>query len=223
MRPAVAGLMCAASTLALSQSAFADAYAGRGPGPVTWHLAAGYSEPTGQIASYLQGGWAVGGGFTYAPNGSPLGLRADVSFNSHTATHNFIDYGTQLSGTQVDGGTGQFFSFALGPSLTVPFVRNSRLYGFAQLGLYQSSLQLTQTALFAGDFCDPYFGYCRSGLAVGDIVVYNDSRTRVGWNGGVGIDFRTAFGPTYFVEASYHRLAGPQAIEYIPLQFGVRF
>lgn len=223
MKRELAGLAIVWVPLAISQIALADSSAGRSAGPITWHVSGGYSIPTGQISDYLQGGWVLSGGFTYAPNGNPLGLRGDVSFGSHSATNNFLDYGTLVSGIQVDSGTGQFFSFSLGPSYTVPFIGRSHLYGFAQVGLYHSSLQLTQTVLFSGYYCDPYFGFCQPGVTAGDSVVYDDSRTRLGWNAGIGLDFRSYFGPSYFVQAGYHRLGGAQKIEYIPIEFGIRF
>lgn len=216
--PSIAILGCAFASLAL-----ADSGGGPGPGPVSWHVGGGYSAPTGQISDYLQGGYVISGGFTYAPNGSALGLRGDIGFSSHGATNNFLDYGAAVTGVQVDSGTGQFFSFSLGPSYSIPFIDRSRAYGFVQMGLYYSSLQLTQTVLFQGDFCDPYFGFCDYGLYPGDNVVYDDSRTRFGWNVGLGLEFPTYFGPTYFVEASYHRLSGPQPVEYVPIEIGIRF
>ena len=208
---------------ALASVVFADTGTGPGPAPVSWHVSAGYSAPTGQISDYLQGGYGLSGGFTYAPNGGPLGLRGDVGFSSHNATNNFLAYGAAATGVQVDSGTGQFFSFSLGPSYTVPFIDRSRAYGFVEAGLYYSSLQLTQTVLFQGDYCDPYFGFCDYGLFPGDNVVYDDSRTRFGWNAGLGLEFPTYFGPTYFVQVSYHRLSGPQPIEYVPIEIGIRF
>lgn len=190
---------------------------------IHWHVAGGYSAPTGPISDYLQGGYVMSGGFTYARDGGPLSLRGDLSFSTHGATNNFLDYGTAVTGVQVDSGTGEFFSFSLGPSYSVPFIGTSRAYGFAQVGIYHSSLQLTQTALFQGDYCDPYFGYCDFGVFPGDNLVYDDSRTRFGWNAGIGIEFPRYFGGAYFIEASYHRLTGPQPIEYVPIEFGIRF
>lgn len=209
--------------LGMSSTAFADSGEYAGQSPITWHVSGGYSAPGGQIADYLQGGFVLSGGFTYAPNAGPLGLRGDVSLSAHEATNQFLNYGTAVTGVQVDSGTGQFFSFALGPSYTVPFVGRSRAYGFAQLGIYHESLQLTQTALFQGDFCDPYFGYCDFGVFVGDNLVYEDNRTRAGWDAGVGIEFPAYFRAAYFVEVGYHRLLGSQPIEYVPVEFGIRF
>ena len=222
MTRVLSGLLIGCLTAALSQQARAESYS-RPAAPLTWHLAGGYSAPSGQISDYLQGGWAFNGGFTYTPNGSPLGLRGDVGYSAHNATNKFLDYGAAVNNVQVDSGTGTFFSVSLGPSYTVPFIGRSHLYGFAQIGLYRSSLQLTQTVLFAGNFCDPYFGFCESGLAVGDVVVYDDSRNRFGWNAGVGVMIQTRFGTTYFMEAGYHRLLGSQSLQYIPIEFGIRF
>ncbi len=204
-----------------AEPVMADAY--RDPSPISWHIAGGYSVPIGQISDYLQGGYVFSGGLTYAPSGSPLGLRADASFSSHSATNRFLDYGTSVTGVQVDSGSGEFTSLSIGPSYRVPLTDRTHLYGFAQAGAYYTSLQLTQTALFQGDFCDPYFGYCDFGVFPGDVVVYDDSRTRFGWTAGLGFEFTPNHGQSYFVEVSYHRLSGPQSIEYLPIQFGIRF
>jgi hypothetical protein len=193
------------------------------PAEVHWHIAGGYSAPTGQISNYLQGGYMLNGGFTISPLGSPLGVRGDFRFSSHDATNNFLSYGTQVTGVQVDSGTGQFSSFSLGPQLTLPLAGRAALYGFAQVGVYRSSLQLTQTAQFSGTYCDPYFGYCDVGVFPGDVLVYDDTRTKFGWDVGVGFQFPRWFGHSYFLEASYHRLEGGQPIEYVPIVLGIRF
>ena len=55
-------------------------------------------------------------------------------------------------------------------------------------------------------------------------MVYEDSRTRLGWNAGLGVEFAPGYlGNRHFIEASYQRLSGPQPIEYIPIEFGIRF
>jgi len=209
--------------LGSAQCAHAQRYDDNRPASVSWHIAGGYSAPTGPISDYLQGGYAVTGGFTLAPRGNPVSLRGDFSFSSHNATNNFLNYGAQTIGVQVDSGTGQFTSFSLGPQLTIPLAGRSSVYGFAQIGVYRSSLQLTQTALFAGDYCNAYFGFCDVGVFPGDILVYDDTRTRFGWNVGLGYEFPRWFGRAYYLEASYHRLEGAQRIEYVPITIGVRF
>lgn len=191
--------------------------------PISWHVAGGYSAPSGPISRYLQGGYIFSGGLTYSPAGGPLGLRADLNFSTHTATNRFLDYGAMVTGVQVDSGTGQFASVSLGPSYKVPLTAKTAAYGFAQIGAYYSSLQLTQTTLFQGDYCDPYFGYCYFGVFPGDNLVYDDTRTRFGWNAGLGLQLASANGYSYFVEVTYHRLSGPQSIEYVPIEFGLRF
>lgn len=193
------------------------------PPTIRWHLAGGYSAPTGPISDYLQGGYVLSGGFTYGHDDSPLGLRGDVSISSHNATNSFLDFGSVVTGVQVDSGSGQFFSFSLGPSYTVPFIGRTSAYGFAQVGIYHSSLQLSQTALFQGDYCDPYFGYCDYGVYPGENLVYDDSRTRFGWNVGFGVEFPRYFSGAWFIEASYHRLTGSQPMSYVPIEIGIRF
>ena len=203
--------------MAIAQTTLAD------PGSLatTWHVDGGFSEPSGQIADFLQGGWVMHGGFTYAPNGSPLGLRADFSLSSPTATNRFLNYGANVSGIQV--GTGNVASLSVGPSYRVPFIGGSHRYGFAQAGVYRTNLQLTQTVLFDGYYGDPYFGFCDGGVAAGDSVVYDEDRARFGWNGGLGVDLPSRFGRNYFIETSYHRISGPQPMDFVPIEIGKRF
>ncbi len=214
---ALVGAGLAAAQVAHAQS---DYYQ---PG-VSWHIGGGYSSPSGQISDYLQGGYVVTGGFTIGDRRDPFGLRGDFSFSSHNATNNFLNYGTNVTGVQVDSGTGQFFSFSLGPQLRFPLLGGSSLYTYAQIGAYRTSFQLRQTALDGGSYCDPYFGNCYSGLFPGQDVVYDDTRTRFGWDVGLGIETPRYYGHSYYIDASYHRIeASPQAIEYIPITIGIRF
>jgi hypothetical protein len=217
---AAAGFGAAGVAPAQAYGAYDDYYGSR---PVTFQIGAGYSAPTGPIYNYLQGGYVFSGGFTFAPNASRLGLRGDLVYSGHDATNNFLAYGTAVTGVQVDSGTGQFFSFTLGPQYKVPFIGRSRAYAFAQVGGVYSSLRLTQTALFQGTFCDPFLGFCNFGVFPGDVLVYDDTRTRLGYDAGLGIEFPTWFGTTYFIEASYHRIAGSQSIAYVPIEIGLRF
>ena len=71
-RLAITGL-----AVALAQTTLADP----GSRAMTWHVGGGSREPSGRMADYVQGGWVLHGGFTYAPKGSPLGLRADLSLS----------------------------------------------------------------------------------------------------------------------------------------------
>jgi hypothetical protein len=192
---------------------------------VSWHIAGGYSDPTGQIADYIQGGYIVTGGFTVGSRsgGDPLGLRGDFSFSSHNATNNFLNYGTNVTGVQVDSGDGRFFSFSLGPQLRFPLIGGSSFYTYGQIGAYRTSFQLRQTAVTGGSYCDYYFGFCYSGLFAGQDVVYDDTRTRFGWDVGLGLETPRYAGHSYYIDASYHRLQGAQPITYIPITLGIRF
>ena len=191
-------------------------------GPVSWQLAAGFSEPSGQISDYLQGGWTLDGTLLYAPGASRLALRADLGVSNYNATNRFLAYGALLNGVEVDSGYGTFLSLSAGPQYSVPFVGGSHLYAFAQLALLYTDLQLTQTVLFAGPYCDPFFGFCDSFVSTGEAVVYDDSRTRLGWDAGIGIDFPVYYA-TYFLELGYHRIGGSQPVAYVPITFGFRF
>ena len=58
---------------------------------------------------------------------------------------------------------------------------------------------------------------------VGQNLVYDQTRTRFGGNVGLGVDFPRRYGPSYFIEASYHRVFGPQRMDFVPIEVGMRF
>lgn len=200
--------------------------------PVHWHLMGGYSETLGHTADYLQGGYVIGGGFSVTPTpGSPLDLSFDLSYSDHNATNSFVNVNQQATNGQVDSGRGTFWSATGNLVFHVP-LGYARAYAIGGVGAYHERIELTQTFLFGGGlFCDPFTGFCEGGFDVGQSVVASHDVTKFGWNAGVGVEFpmligygrRYAYGPSWFIEARYHRINTPMATEYVPIEIGLRY
>jgi len=188
---------------------------------IRWHAMAGYSEPVGKTADYLQGGYLVGGGFSVYPTpNSPLDLRVDLSYSQHVASNYLLDLGQQATNTEVDNGTGNIWSGTANLEYHVPIIYGVRAYAIAGVGAYHSRIELTQLSPFGYYDCDPFSGFC---YGTGDALVASSGVTKFGWNAGAGVEFDLPYGQSWFIEARYHRISTDRPIEYVPITVGYRF
>ena len=217
---ATVALGVVAATPAYSQGAF---YAPQAP-TFQWQIMGGYSGTSGNTANYLDGGWAVDGGFIYWPNHDEgLGIRTDLSYSSHAATDQFLAFGEQATGEEVDDGWGSFTSLSTGLVYRAPLGAWAHVYGLAQVGVTHTQLRLVQTFYTDDIYCDPFYGYC-SYPDVGAASVYSYNTNHLSWNVGVGVDFPSHWAGTWFIEAQYRRVEiAPHPFEYWPIMVGLRF
>ena len=191
---------------------------------VHWHLDTGYVAPTGQISDALDGGWTIGGGFTWQPDfSSPLALRTDLNYSRFGATRQLIGINEALDQTEIDDGYGEIVDLAVDGEYRMPLSPYVTAFAMAGIGVAHRRIALTQTVPVAGYFCDPWFGYCDVGLVPGDVVVASDNTTRFAWNAGLGLDFALWGGQTFFVEARFTRMQTPQPTDFVPIRVGLRF
>jgi opacity protein-like surface antigen len=188
-----------------------------------WHVMGGYSEPVGSTRDYLQGGYLFGGGFSVTPSrDSPLDLRFDLSYSEHQASNYLLNLGQQAANTEVDNGTGAFWSGTGNLVYHIPLAYGVRAYGIAGAGVYHARVELTQYDPYGGYYyCDPFSGFC--GGTSGDLLVSSSGVTKFGWNAGVGVEFALPYGNAWFIEARYHRINTGTPIEYVPITVGYRF
>ncbi len=155
--------------------------------PMQWHIDGGFSEPTGTTADNLQGGWTVGGGFTWQPlafesvrtaNGSGLQpfqrhQPADQPGQVQTQSYIYNGYATIL-GLDVNG------------VLNLPISYWGRAYLTAGIGGAWRHIVLNQgygpAYGYPGYGCGPWWGYCGGGY------FYHDT-THFQWNAGAGLEF----------------------------------
>ncbi len=213
----------AGAILAIAPSTCALAQDNASSRPLTWHLGAGYSATTGRADRYLNDGWIVSGGLDWRMQPDlPLTLRLDGHYSEYNATRRLISLGSALTRTHIDNGNGSTLGTDL--DLIYSFPLGARVRGFvtAGAGVDRRRINLTQTALFNGIICDPWWGFCGVGVVLGDVLVARDSTTRFAWNTGLGVEIPVGQG-AWFVDARYRRIETDRPMEYVPIEFGFRF
>ena len=220
--PLGAVLLLGAWTQAQAQS-YTERYYGPEQ-PVHWHIDTGYVSPTGQTSDFLEGGWTIGGGFSWQPDlSSPLALRVDVNYSRFNATRQLIGINQEVNQTEIDDGFGEIVDLAVDGEYRMPLSPYLSAYAVAGVGVAHRRIALTQTVAVGDYVCDDWFGYCEFGLVPGAVVVASDNTTRFSWNAGLGLDFALRGGQTFFVEARYTRIQTPQPTEFVPIRVGLRF
>jgi opacity protein-like surface antigen len=223
----LAGAIFALLLLAAWAEAPAQNYTERYYQPQThvhWHMDTGYVATSGQIRDFLQGGWTIGGGFSWQPDfSSPLALRADLNYSRFAATRQLIGINQAFDQTQIDDGFGEIVDLAVDGEYRMPLSPYITAFAVAGVGVAHRRIALTQTVAFDGFVCDPYFGFCESGFVPGEAVVASDNTTRFTWNAGIGLDFALQSGSTFFVEARFTRMQMPQPTDFVPIRVGLRF
>ncbi len=186
------------------------------------HVMLGYSLTSGTTATYLEDGGLIDGGFSFFPEGGPLGLRVDLSYGYHNATNQLLQYGAQTTGYAVDNGYGEIGAVAVGAVLRGTWTGHSHVYALAQIGDSDVRVQLNQSNNGSGNYCNPF--YCGSNSNYYDsTTVYDRSINRFSWNLGVGVEFPLRGRQNVFLEAQYRRIETPTPLEYWPLAVGWRF
>ena len=198
--------------------------AARASGDWVWHVNTGYADTIGETSDYLKGGWTIGGGFAFQPEDwEHLGLQIDFGYADMSATNNLIQLGQQHSPVRIDDGDGSMAFLTAAVKYAVPFGEAVRGYGLLGIGGYHRYVELSQTALFGGTICDPWWGYCYPGLVTGQAIVASTSTIKFGYNAGVGFEWQSYGAGTWFLEVRYHRMQSSHPTEILPIQIGVRF
>ena len=190
-----------------------------------WHMDTGYAATTGQTGDILDGGWTVGGGFTWQPDfSSPLALRTDINYSRFNATRQLIGINQAADQTEIDDGYGEIVDLAVDGEYRMPLGPYMTAFALAGVGVAHRRLALTQTVPVGGYFCDPWFGVCEFDLEPGAVVVASDDTTRFAWNAGLGLDFALGNGETFFVEARFTRMqTAAQPTDFVPIRVGLEF
>jgi opacity protein-like surface antigen len=148
------------------------------------------------------GGWIVGGGLTWKPRAEgPFALMADLHYSYYDATNRAVRLANEQSDTvRIDDGDTDIWGLNVDGVYKVPFGARARGYVTAGVGEYYRKLQMTQTVLVAGFFCDPWWGFCYQGVFPGEAIVQEQSTTRFAWNAGFGVEFPLSTG-AWFIDA----------------------
>ena len=204
--------------------AMAQGYFGRGDNyPLHWYVDGGFTATTGQTSNYLDNGWNIGGGLQWRPQPGPFSLRLDLSYNRNNATNQLLSEGSVADQTRIDDGWSDIFTFDLDGVFDIPIVPGVKAYLMAGGGGAYRRISLTQTARFAGYYCDDWGGWCEQGFYPGDVLVDRTKTTRFAWNAGVGLDFALYNNQSWFIEARYTQMETPVPTSFVPIRVGYRF
>ena len=193
-------------------------------GPIAGYIAGGYTEPLGKLSDYVDGGWNISGGAIWSPSPTkPLGIRFDLGFNTWDAKTSAIQ--------NIPGNVGQAFvdggyvnMWTLTGDVLWKFGKPDHVGGYIGLGIggYRRYAALTNEVVVPGYICDPWWGYCYTGVVGANQTVAHDTLTKFGYNAALGVTFPVGSGDLY-LEARYHYVLGDPAVEFVPILIGYRF
>ena len=201
MRRAFAFTLFATAALASAETAAAQDVTARA---FTFGVSGGLSVPLGDFADGVKSGFNAGAHLAFKPAALPFGLRVEGQFNQFDLK-GLEDDGEEL---EVDGNA-RIISGTVNGVFGVPAASSAfRPYLIAGVGAYNEKV----TFDFLGESL-------------------SESQTKLGINGGVGIEFGLS-GLATFIEARYHMVFDKEDDEetgagsnttFVPISFGIKF
>jgi hypothetical protein len=188
--------------------------------PIQWYVTGGLNVPASDTSKLLTTGWTFGFGVIFTQPGAPLDLRLDMSYGSNNVTSHALYQAAGTTGTNIDGGWADFWSFSLGADFKHHFSDTNYGYITGGIGAYYTSISLTEIGY--GYICNPWWYYCYIGT--GQAVVASHASTKFGWDLGLGFGWSIGNGSSLFLEARYTWIdTSNEKLKYIPVVVGVRF
>lgn len=196
-------LFAAASALATTPSA-AHAQFPHVPNPVSFGVTGGLAVPAGTLGDNVNSGYSVGGIVDLHPAPGPLSLRLEVGYDRFDTKSSTLDYLVQAVGDNITANT-HFLRGTANLVYRLSNVSGIRPYVTGGVGVYQ-------------------IGGSSSYSAFGETITQNDqSLTKFGVNGGLGIELPLA-GITPYLEVRAHGVqTDGSPFTYIPITVGFRF
>ena len=190
---------------------------------LTGHVDAGYVMTDDNTSDFIDDGFMLETGAAWRPDGGPFAFRADLRYLEFDVDEDIVQLGgSPSSSVRVDDGNAHIVGLNFGGTYDFEIADRVAGYFTAGLGPYYRDVELTQTALFSGIACDPFFGICFEALAPGEAVVAESDTTRLGWSVGLGIEYPFRQG-ALFMEVRYLRIETEEPTELVPIQLGFRF
>ncbi len=192
--------------------------------PLRFFISGGGSITNGTTANYLHDGWIFSGGVRWNVRpGSPFALDLEAHYSSYGATHDLIHLANQQQPfVRIDSGWGDIWGLNANGIYRLESIGWGYAYLTAGIGEYWRTVRLAQTVLVAGTYCDPWWGYCYSGVYPGQAVVHDETTGRFAWNAGLGFEFPLSYG-SWFIDVRIHEMQTKKTTEFIPIQIGMRF
>lgn len=184
-------------------------------GPWKMGFALSFPEETGGTKDVLRQGFGFDFHTAYTKTDSVLGVRFDASHASFGLSDNVLKH--------IDGADSGYAVFwGLGANVQVQPIHSKRVKPtlYAGPGLYYERAEATRDGVTTGIICDPWFG-CYEALVPGQVGIAKKSTTRMGWQGGMDIDFTFDGGGALSLGVQYVRISNTNVdTEYIPINIG---
>jgi opacity protein-like surface antigen len=225
MKRMIVGLILVGLVAASSPAAAADK-------PVSFSIGGGITKPVGGVGDSLGSGGQVtlGLGFKVKPQITVFG-----EYNFSSLGKKLLDVPQPKTVDLVTfSGNGWFQYGGGGVSFTPWQSGKASAYVLGGLGVYHRSVYLTTPATGLVTVCNPGWFVCFPQPVTVDQVVASRGSTDPGVSVGGGFTYRLSDLASFFVEARYHYVWGPEAqtasggtqnasAQFFPVTFGFRF
>ncbi|MCX6552678.1 MAG: outer membrane beta-barrel protein [Acidobacteria bacterium] len=200
--------------------------------PFSFSLGGGVTVPVGGVTESLGTGGQIAFGLTF-PVTPKLGVTAEYGFSSLGSKS--LDVPQPRTTTSVSfEGSGWFQYFGGSLNYTAWTSGKTSAYLLGGFGAYHRSVYVTTPATGMVTVCDPNWFVCFPTAVTVDTVVGSRGTNDPGVSIGGGITYKMSNLATFFAEARFHQVWGPQmqtanggtksaSAQFFPLTFGLRF
>lgn len=181
------------------------------PGSFTFAFQLGTNFPEGKLGERADYGWTSSFDFTYNVN-ERFGLRTEFGYSD-----NWIDLKSPVAAALDINAS--HYNWNISENAVFFLNRGPvSVYLIGGIGGYRTTLSLDQTVPVG--YWDPWWGYW---YGYGTATVASDTTTKIGYNAGIGVSFRTGSQVSIFLESRYTQIQTKTTIDYIPLTVGIRW
>ncbi len=180
----------------------------------SFELGAGFTEPVGNTANYLDNyGWNLQGGVGYNFS-SHFGVMGELGYNSLGISS------TTLNNIGYSGGGFHVFSATVDPIVHLTPKGHFDLYAIGGGGLYHVNEDFSAAA---GAVVTPFSGGSFQLIEPTNGLSYSENKP--GFNAGMGVAFGTKWHGKIFAEARYVHIFtnSNMRADYVPVTFGFRW
>ena len=207
--------------------------------PVSVNLGGGYTFALSEVREHLADGYNINLGVTFNIT-ETTGIQAEYGFTGLGEKLIDLPQATPPPGANAVRNiyadmNMQYlnFNFVFKP----PTESRTKPYVVAGAGVYWRPVTVTTPgAGYVPPYCDPWFYWCwPGGLVPVDYILAEENSTDFGIDVGGGVDFGLTESTSFYVEARYHYIWGPELKnsagesqgkangQFLPITFGLRF
>jgi hypothetical protein len=200
--------------------------------PLSFSLGGGVTTPVGGVTDSLGTGGQIAASLIYRVN-DQVGIAGEYGFSSLGSKS--LTVPQPLTTTTASFSGSGWFQYFGGSVQFTPWVSGKKsAYVLGGMGVYYRSVYVTTPSTGMVTICDPGWFICFPTAVTVDTVVGSRGSTDPGINFGGGFTYKINDLATFFAEARYHYVWGPDVknqsggttnanAQFFPLTFGFRF